>query len=1189
MEPSKPLFLKTYGKQRRKLSAWILPSDRKQVFDSTASPDDNSSLFEQPGPKTTREKKAGVGRHKSVRPAKRRALQDLNAKGYDEGNTSNEENIIMPRGQRTRVNRSKTVRPAKRKATQCLTDTSSDEENIGSRFHPPPQLTHQSKQTRKGRFLSVALTGRKRKQVSDTSQSEDKMCAPKRLKNSYKMKTHSNVHPPSAGRFVTRRRRAAVTKPKLTKAILNSSSDEFASEASHRNLQPYRKRRNVPPAFAVSSAENSVNGISGFATNPTNPFREISLNELADRSPRKPIFCSTPSAGSFSKRDHRVLFPVSDQSSIPPSVSVISLSALSTSPDGLDSIEQLVSPPHLERPPPSRAELQKQPDMHHREEPSVDLYSSCSEEAKSRGGGRTKGGGGLAGVSSDGGSSSHFVSAAGGLEWLVEALKEQCLTHRCTVELKRLDHFFLAQLHSETASSSCLEGSASSQRTNQPHFVDRGQTIDFSQSLKLYLSLTSNKTSDDLQSVNTSEQVASASNCHSTNSSQSIDCDQSAQLSNSSMEPSGSTRDTDGSFEVIVDTRLQSSGAVQTLFTGEEAKYTSLLKKCCVPVKKVDLSDLTEVFTQQQEPALVCSEKSVNRRASKWASDDQTKSHHTSESDCCEDTSSGKAGVKPVGSSSSSDVVSSDREVAKNSSGAALKRKKMSQVPKEKRRRSASKDRTGTTRKVCVSGSSVTRWTNKSSAGTHVFNSRTAQTGGSKAVECSIHELISSHHQQPRDLFGGAMNFSTPLRTNQLSSLLANFTPNTHTWSRLKAALSVHRKVLLTPRSEAGTLGRTALADLSQDLFASSLRTPLSKRSQSQLLRDYSLVVSDDADLSDAEKVYAECGQQQPLPWEECILPQYMKQCVKVGEGTFGEVFSITNASGDAVALKVIPVEGSEKVNGEDQKTFGEILHEIIISKELSSLKEKQHNQTHGFIGLNNLHCVQGCYPPDFMNAWDKFDQRKGSENDRPDFFDKDQLFIILEFEFGGVDLENSNGTLSSLVVAKSILHQVTAALAVAEQELRFEHRDLHWGNLLVKATKHKTGSFLLNGTAHSLETRGVHVRIIDYSLSRLEIDDLTVSCDISNDEELFMGQGDYQFDIYRLMRQENGNNWSEYCPHTNVLWLHYLCSKLLSMKYRGSGGRGAKDVREELTRFYDNVLQYKSATSVLQECPMFQ
>nr|XP_020457787.1 serine/threonine-protein kinase haspin-like [Monopterus albus] len=84
------------------------------------------------------------------------------------------------------------------------------------------------------------------------------------------------------------------------------------------------------------------------------------------------------------------------------------------------------------------------------------------------------------------------------------------------------------------------------------------------------------------------------------------------------------------------------------------------------------------------------------------------------------------------------------------------------------------------------------------------------------------------------------------------------------------------------------------------------------------------------------------------------------------------------------------------------------------------------------------------------------------------------------------------------------------------------------------------------------------------------------------------MGQGDYQFEIYRLMRKENGNNWSEYHPHSNVLWLHYLCSKLLSMKYRGLRRRGTKDVREELTRFYDNILECSSATEALQNCAMF-
>lgn len=31
------------------------------------------------------------------------------------------------------------------------------------------------------------------------------------------------------------------------------------------------------------------------------------------------------------------------------------------------------------------------------------------------------------------------------------------------------------------------------------------------------------------------------------------------------------------------------------------------------------------------------------------------------------------------------------------------------------------------------------------------------------------------------------------------------------------------------------------------------------------------------------------------------------------------------------------------------------------------------------------------------------------------DFFKKEQLFIILEFEFGGSDLENSNGTVNHI------------------------------------------------------------------------------------------------------------------------------------------------------------------------------
>lgn len=36
--------------------------------------------------------------------------------------------------------------------------------------------------------------------------------------------------------------------------------------------------------------------------------------------------------------------------------------------------------------------------------------------------------------------------------------------------------------------------------------------------------------------------------------------------------------------------------------------------------------------------------------------------------------------------------------------------------------------------------------------------------------------------------------------------------------------------------------------------------------------------------------------------------------------------------------FQIIPVEGHQKVNGEPQKTFGEVLHEIIISKYVFTL-----------------------------------------------------------------------------------------------------------------------------------------------------------------------------------------------------------------------------------------------------------
>ena len=95
-----------------------------------------------------------------------------------------------------------------------------------------------------------------------------------------------------------------------------------------------------------------------------------------------------------------------------------------------------------------------------------------------------------------------------------------------------------------------------------------------------------------------------------------------------------------------------------------------------------------------------------------------------------------------------------------------------------------------------------------------------------------------------------------------------------------------------------------------------------------------------------------------------------------------------------------------------------------------------------------------------------------------------DQYFVVFEFIDGGEDLERFE--FKSPDEALSVLQQVALSLSVAEKSLSFEHRDLHWGNVLIKRTKRKTVRYRLCGQDICIESAGVFVSIIDFTLSRL-------------------------------------------------------------------------------------------------------
>ncbi|ODQ77679.1 hypothetical protein BABINDRAFT_163391 [Babjeviella inositovora NRRL Y-12698] len=267
-------------------------------------------------------------------------------------------------------------------------------------------------------------------------------------------------------------------------------------------------------------------------------------------------------------------------------------------------------------------------------------------------------------------------------------------------------------------------------------------------------------------------------------------------------------------------------------------------------------------------------------------------------------------------------------------------------------------------------------------------------------------------------------------------------------------------------------------------------------------------------------------------------LPRF--QLSKLAESTYSEVFLEASFSGDARhVLKIVPFAAHAAVCTQD------LVQELQITQHLSHLD--------GFVKYTSSHVVQGSYPELLLRLWDRYGRSNSSENARPDGFSATQMFLVIELEYAGTDLERF--PVQDWQQASRIFWLVARTLALGEVEHKFEHRDLHWGNITIK--EHVNYQKLAemdvamgeDPTATELE-----VTVIDFTLSKLKLDTQVVWKPL-DDPELFTGKGDYQFEIYRFMKADylqrarrNGVDWSVDLK-SNVYWLHYLADKLLNHK----------------------------------------
>lgn len=315
--------------------------------------------------------------------------------------------------------------------------------------------------------------------------------------------------------------------------------------------------------------------------------------------------------------------------------------------------------------------------------------------------------------------------------------------------------------------------------------------------------------------------------------------------------------------------------------------------------------------------------------------------------------------------------------------------------------------------------------------------------------------------------------------------------------------------------------------------------------------------------------------------WSSELEPHF--EITKIAEASFSEVYRLSslnsaNASSQESVLKVVALKTPPNVpypcqlqtravrdrEGQLAKEMAEREENDVwksdIADVLSEVKLLQNlNHIPGFTNFRDLTILQGRPSPAFADAWKSWNKARprGKKSEFPDpskktSYEDTQLWAIVEMQDAGTDCEKimENGGLSSIWEVWDVFWGVCLSVAKAEEACKFEHRDLHMGNICVRSSR--SGGDVTNVTVKGPIKRkfrftGLETTVIDYTLSRAEMlpspsrrsssasactatssssaadaSELDIAwLDLNKDPAIFQGDAseEYQYEIYRYMR----------------------------------------------------------------------